>query len=49
MQNGKIEVTIGEWWNNIPSVRIENPKRNYNLLTIKLWKYILNILIFGIN
>ncbi len=28
MQNGEIEVTIGEWWNNIPSVRIEKPKRN---------------------
>jgi hypothetical protein len=28
MQNDEIEETIVEWWNNIPSVRIENPKRN---------------------
>ncbi len=48
MQNDGIEETIVEWWNNIPSVRIENPKKK-NLLTIKLWKSILNILIFGIN
>jgi len=28
MQNDGIEETIVEWWNNIPSVRIEKPKRN---------------------
>ena len=28
MQNDGIEETIVEWWNNIPSVRIENSERN---------------------
>jgi len=28
MHNDGIEETIVEWWNNIPSVRIEKPKRN---------------------
>ena len=47
MQNDGIEKTIFEWWDNIP-YELKIQKGNQNL-TIKLWKYILNILIFGIN
>jgi hypothetical protein len=47
MQNDGIEEeTIVEWWDNIPYELKIQKKQN---LTIKLWKYILNILIFGIN
>ena len=46
MQNDGIEKTIFEWWDNISyELKIQKEVESYD----KLWKYILNILIFGIN
>ena len=46
MQHDGIEKTIFEWWDNISyELKIQKEVES----TIKLWKYILSILIFVIN
>lgn len=46
MQNEGVEKNIFEWWDIIPyELKIQKETESYD----KLWKYILNILTFGIN